>query len=127
METGGVKDSWCPPMRIKKDGTGYSVKGNVIVIDGLQTLESIRERAVELPAIAGVYFLFLGDLLVYVGRSDNISRRIWKEHLGNKIFDRVAWIEMSHEEATRWEPVYIYSYSPKYNCKRDKLIHIKED
>lgn len=67
---------------------------------------------------AGVYFLFLGDELVYIGQSNNCEVRI-NQHAdkGLKVFDRYAMIRLHGNRADRqqveWQLIHIFK--PKYN------------
>lgn len=71
--------------------------------------------------IAGVYFLFDGKEIVYVGQSADIFRRIYEHSSGRakgekKKFDTWEYIEIS-DEAERFcvENFLILSLRPKYN------------
>ena len=62
----------------------------------------------------GVYFLFDGDKLVYIGTSDNMYRRIG-QHIaqGEKIFDRFELYPT--KDRIRLEGFLIQMFKPKYN------------
>ena len=62
----------------------------------------------------GVYFLYDGDELVYIGTTDNLYRRIG-EHIaqGKKIFDRFEFYPTT--DRIRLEGFLIQTLKPKYN------------
>lgn len=64
--------------------------------------------------IKGVYFLFDGDELVYIGQSGNVYARIG-QHIreGHKEFD--SWEVYETEDYIRLEPLLIGLLRPKYN------------
>lgn len=63
----------------------------------------------------GVYFLYDGEELVYIGQSDNIYRRIG-QHIseGVKRFDSFCFYEVG-EERIILESYLISKFQPKYN------------
>lgn len=65
----------------------------------------------------GVYFLYDGDELVYIGESDNLYRRIG-QHIaeGKKKFDRFSIYETIDRK--RLEGFLIDALKPKYNISR---------
>lgn len=67
-------------------------------------------------AWAGVYFLVLGDVVVYVGKSTNVGARL-REHRRDKVktFDRVAYIQCDASELDHLEKAYITKLKPKHN------------
>ena len=71
--------------------------------------------------IAGVYFLFDGKEIVYVGQSADIFRRIYEHSSGRakgekKKFDTWEYIEIPDEaERFRAEHLLILALRPKYN------------
>ena len=78
-----------------------------------------------LPDHPGVYFVFGGDELLYIGKSNNICRR-WQNHeTGEKIQKkypnaRIGYFLMDTEElADNLEDFLIYKYKPPFN-KRGK-------
>ena len=64
----------------------------------------------------GIYFLYIKDVVVYVGMSNySIHSRIW-EHKKNKRFESVKFIELNQKEDFRVaEYVYINIFNPFYN------------
>ncbi len=64
----------------------------------------------------GVYLLYDGDMLVYVGQTRTLKWRL-ETHLaeGRKVFDSVAFIPCLPCELLDLEGRYIRAYAPKYN------------
>ncbi len=72
--------------------------------------------------ITGVYFLFRGKEIVYVGATINIIPRISEHCNGSrdkvkKEFDSFSYIECSGKNLVELEEYYIEKYSPIYNKK----------
>lgn len=61
----------------------------------------------------GVYFLFSGTDVVYIGSSRNVLQRVG-QHL-DKDFDSVQWIETALEQMRLTEGRWILAFKPKYN------------
>lgn len=71
----------------------------------------------EREHIAGIYFLFDKDELVYIGQSYSVLERV-KTHKDTrvKIFDSFAYVKVSdYAERLMRERQLIKTYSPKYN------------
>lgn len=76
----------------------------------------------NLPApkwVTGIYFLFDGDEIVYVGQSVDIMTRIGA-HLRDKIFDSFNYIECGLRDLNNLEATYILELKPKYNTTLPK-------
>jgi hypothetical protein len=71
--------------------------------------------------IAGIYFLFDGKEIVYVGQSSDIFRRIYEHSSGRskgakKKFDTWEYFEIADDaERLRAEDLLILALKPKYN------------
>lgn len=67
-------------------------------------------------ARSGVYFLFQGQEIVYVGQSADVLRRIG-EHISDrlKVFDGVAFIPCQALNRVWMEEQYIKRLKPRYN------------
>lgn len=63
---------------------------------------------------SGVYFLFEGDEVVYVGQGANPMARI-NTHLIDKKFDSYYVVPCDEENLNQTEAEYITKYLPKYN------------
>lgn len=73
-------------------------------------------RVIELQTISGVYFLFRGDEIVYIGQSyDVYSRVIDHKSDPSKHFDKWAYIEVDETERLEIERRYIEMFQPQYN------------
>lgn len=66
------------------------------------------------PAFPGVYLLYRGDEVVYVGRSLNVSSRV-PQHQVDKEFDRAQALPCDPEELDTLEALLIYAFEPQYN------------
>lgn len=74
----------------------------------------------EMPEI-GVYFLFHDDILIYIGKSINIFKRL-NEHIKNKNFNNYSFIKCDTEnEANELETEMIIRYKPKLNIQHRKM------
>lgn len=67
-------------------------------------------------SISGIYFLYLEGVVVYVGRANNVRRRLG-EHIseGVKKFDEMSWLPypLAHLESV--ERKFISRLAPSYN------------
>ena len=71
-------------------------------------------------ATPGVYFLYHGEILVYVGQSSSVQRRI-NEHLQQKVirFDRCSFIYIPDlADRLRQEQEFIKTMRPAVNYRR---------
>jgi len=75
---------------------------------------SIRAARASLKGDSGVYFLWDGDEIAYVGRADCISRRLGSHHK-MRPHHRVSAVPMSIPESWRHETYYIWKYDPPLN------------
>lgn len=64
--------------------------------------------------IIGVYFLFNGEQLCYIGQSVDILSRICS-HAKEKVFTSYAFIECQENELNEMEKQYIGKYTPELN------------
>lgn len=71
--------------------------------------------------LKGVYFLFQNDTVVYIGKSNDIYRRIYEHSSGRakgpkKDFDSWEYVKFDDEESmARFESACIHAFRPKYN------------
>jgi predicted GIY-YIG superfamily endonuclease len=83
-------------------------------------LDAIRASAqpVENIRYCGVYFLFDGDDLVYIGKSVDVHGRV-RTHCqeGCKRFDRWAFVPVAEAELVGAEKALILEHKPKYNIE----------
>lgn len=75
-----------------------------------------RARVESMEIIIGIYFLFDGETIVYIGKSTDIHGRV-HAHLKDpgKHFDRYAYIAVSSDDLDAAEFEYIKLFEPKYN------------
>lgn len=84
--------------------------------DELFSVEQLREAAVPVNCVCGIYVLFDGDEVVYVGQSRNVHGRIGNHVVeGVKKFDRFAVVEVEADLLDYLESKYILALQPKYN------------
>ena len=95
-------------------------------LNNLEDLEPIRLRKEKKTVIQGIYFLFKGDELVYIGKSVNIYGRVNSHDQDD--WDTYSYIEVDGYvrdfELSKLEKAYQLKYRPRYN-KIDKLIPIE--
>lgn len=78
-------------------------------------IESIKaNRKTPYVRRGGVYFLFDGEDLVYVGKSIDVVARI-NTHRKNKVFTTWAFIELHVFDQGPIEEMAIHRFKPKYN------------
>ena len=80
-------------------------------------------------ASTGVYFLYRGPTVVYVGKAVDVRRRI-ANHIadGVKSFDGVSFIPCRRNDLTRIETKYIALLCPEYNaCGVARDARLKPD
>lgn len=69
--------------------------------------------------ITGVYFLFYNDVLVYVGQSTNVEKRLMS-HFSSKVFDKYHYIKCDEDRLLEVEKHYIDKFKPFYNGTNNK-------
>ena len=77
----------------------------------------------------GVYFLVNNDVIVYVGKSVNIAKRIISHiEKGDKSFSDMFFIEVNGWERHKLETACIKKYKPRYNIasNRDKSTIVED-
>lgn len=86
---------------------------------------SSHERP-EIGGVSGIYFLFLGEDLMYVGKSNNIAGRIFNNGYHFE-WDRFAYKACSLEDLDYEEALYIGLYRPRHNSQVRKMAkdHIR--
>ena len=65
--------------------------------------------------ICGVYLLFKGEKVIYVGSTNYPCNRITTHNNSDKDFDRVGWISCLIGESSTLEANKIVEYNPKHN------------
>ena len=84
--------------------------------------DSIVKASEPVVGRHGVYFLIKNKKIIYIGRSNNVIRRIGR-HIGNGIkdFDAVTYIEIPERyiaDTNHIELSYIQMFKPKYNKRK---------
>ena len=79
----------------------------------LLTTEEIVKVALPWEKLSGVYFLVLGDEVVYVGQSTNVHARI--PNHADKEFDKYAFVPCDVDLLNKLESLYIHVLRPKIN------------
>ena len=92
----------------------------------------IIENSIEIPnymrQISGVYFLLQDDVIVYVGKSENITLRLMT-HIRekSKSFNKYYYIYYDNiNEMSFMEAYYIMLLKPLYNKKEPDVKYQKE-
>tara|TARA_X000001036_G_C20140235_1_gene586998 strand:- start:107 stop:472 length:366 start_codon:yes stop_codon:yes gene_type:complete len=80
----------------------------------LATIEELRKIRKPIKKRSGVYFLFDGDELIYIGQTINEYQRV-AGHFNDKIFDSYTFMPCLKEELNTIESVYIDHFKPKLN------------
>ena len=90
-----------------------------------------RENRDALPS--GIYFLFDGDEIVYVGRSITIMSRIETHSTTDckitncKVWDSFSYISCPESYQGVAEALFIAAFQPKYNSECKKLVAAKQE
>lgn len=82
--------------------------------------DTLLKIAQPFPKCEGIYFLFDGEEIVYVGQSKDVCRRVGNHRLKKrehepKTFDKFAFIQCDAEKIDEIETFYIAKFNPKYN------------
>jgi hypothetical protein len=70
---------------------------------------------IPLTSVRGIYFLFDGKDIVYVGQSVNMNYRVGQHVVSDKEFDSWNYVEIKAECLDEYEAEYIMHLQPKYN------------
>lgn len=75
-----------------------------------------RKRLYDPTIYCGIYFLILGDEIVYVGQSVDVLGRINTHYReGQKQFDSYSFVKVPAEDLCNQEAKYIAEINPEYN------------
>ena len=80
---------------------------------GLLNLGTIKSTRQPVYKICGVYFLFKGEELIYIGQSINIMGRINTHHISD--WDTYSYVEVPKWDLSDTEREYIYKFKPPRN------------
>lgn len=74
-----------------------------------------RRASPSIPPSPGVYFVYEGNDLVYVGQSKNLRQRVTAKHKQIRYGSMVSWLEMPDSELSFAESFYIGALRPSLN------------
>lgn len=83
--------------------------------DDEQEIEKVLKNRKKINRVPGVYLLFNGDTVVYVGKSLDPEKRIGIHLTTKKDVDSYYIYPCSVEDLDEMESKYILKYLPKYN------------
>lgn len=88
----------------------------VLPLDQLRGLRMASRLGARRAAarVSGLYFLWRGPRLVYVGRSVNIGYRM-EDHATNKAFTHATWMRVRQANQVDLERAMIRHYRPELN------------
>lgn len=121
--------------KARRENMASSIPDRKAFLDNLRTVEKSKyETAIaSLPVnkissffgISGVYFLYKGDKLVYIGESSCIITRLMQHQ--EKEFDSFRYI-LERDEVARLklEKKYIQKHAPPYNVIHNPLINTQK-
>jgi len=81
----------------------------------LEVAANCKSKSVPIMSGHAVYFLWDGNLLVYIGQTSNLLWRLGNHISDGKVFDSVSIFPVSKEDVTAVEAVNIMAYKPNYN------------
>jgi len=81
----------------------------------LEVAVNCKSKSVPIMNGYAVYFLWDGNLLVYIGQTSNLLSRIGTHINDGKVFDSASVFPVSKEEVMAVEAVNIMAYKPSYN------------
>ncbi len=84
-------------------------------------LDQIRRTRQLIQRISGIYFLFRGDDLVYIGQSINVLGRV-TAHTSDKDFDSFAYLPCPEKELLAVEALYINEFKPLLNGRANRNL-----
>lgn len=90
------------------------VKQGFLVAERFPGYEAILGFVRDTPSFSGIYFLFDGDEIVYVGQSKNVWKRL-AQHSKDKLFNGYTVLSCDPASLDDIEKHYIKEFSPKYN------------
>lgn len=128
----GCRTHWARVKWMQKNGIPHGVRPDgspIVVREHLQEVaEKRRTWDDPFPSVwdlmmtksvprrtCGVYFLFLGKNLVYVGMTTNFFLRMASHMAGEKQFDSVVLLKTPEEDLRGLEGEMIARYQPLYN------------
>lgn len=89
-----------------------------VALDELQL--PLQQYAVSDYVVSGVYFLFRGVSLTYIGQSDNVLARIGAHRASGKVFDTFSIFRCGREWLLPLEAAFIRKFQPSENRAHTK-------
>lgn len=81
-----------------------------------ELMAKYKDKIIPIKPTVGIYFLFKGDEIVYVGQSLNIFHRVEGHKAeGSKEFDSACFFECPVDKLDEYEIIAIRALAPKYN------------
>jgi hypothetical protein len=75
----------------------------------------------------GIYFLFDGKEIVYIGKTTNLFGRIGSHTTGEYVFDSIRFLPVKEKDLDVMEREYIARFKPKYNKMHNKQVADAEE
>lgn len=96
-------------------------KNNFAIVEGkkyeIKDVLKLPTRAIVNKNLRGVYFLFKGNNLRYIGQSENLISRIYTHVSKCRDFDNYAYIEVSAYALKYIEAAFISAFDPPHNVE----------
>lgn len=70
-------------------------------------------------AASGIYGLFNGGRLVYIGKATNMGARLRRHYMGEHIYDSYACLQLPEHAYSDIEAAHIRALNPPYNRKHE--------
>jgi hypothetical protein len=93
----------------------HEINGARLASEGLVATEAEISALPRFRLSCGVYFLFDGDEIVYVGQSTDVHSRVASHRLSWKQFDSYTYIPCRIDQLTELEGYYIKILQPQLN------------
>jgi hypothetical protein len=114
----GVPEPKAPPVEPAPKRVRAS-RQRLLTLDELAQLPEVPMRAKFRGEVAGVYFLWDGDTLAYIGKAVDVDYRVWRQHRRTKAFTRATWLAVDAEyDRKTLEGRYVWRYRPSLNETR---------
>lgn len=107
--------------------------GHKALARNLFKIPSTVHEVTTLPRISadsfcGIYFLFVADRCVYVGKAFNVHSRVRTHYVGKreaKTFDSYSWFACTREELDLYERYFIQMICPPLNVAAAPLSKVQ--
>lgn len=105
---------------LKREWPGY-------VVGPEMSRYGIREVAPGAAGEDGVYFLFNGDTLAYVGKSVSIASRIAQHRISGRPFTHYGWVCIPGDLTGPMEVAYIHALTPHGNALVEPPVFLQHE